>query len=158
MGGFRWKSRELINNWYKEQWGVNALCKPVANGFYLVTLSSMEDKQIDLSSGPLFMNGDHMHLFYWTQGFNPKIVSVPETTIWLCIYNLPTEFWGDGFLKSIGSKLGNLLYLDNPLEDQTMGTYFRICVSIPMEAKIPSEIELMSKVGNWTQLIDREDK
>lgn len=31
-------------------------------------------------------------------------------------------------------------------------------MSVTSEAKIPSEIELLSEVGNWTQLIDREDK
>ncbi|GLJ37890.1 hypothetical protein SUGI_0770890 [Cryptomeria japonica] len=91
-------------------------------------------------------------------GFNPKTEMVPKTIVWFRIYNLSSEFWGDGVLESIGKKLGNFLYLDNPLEDQTMGTYFKICVSVSLEAKIPSEIELMSEVGNWTQLIDREDK
>ncbi|GLJ39464.1 hypothetical protein SUGI_0806240 [Cryptomeria japonica] len=127
-GGFRWKSQELINNWCKEKWGVNALCKPVVNSFYLVTLASMEDKQRTLSSSPLFMDGAQMHLFDWIPGFNPKIVSALETEVWLRIYNLPSKFWGDGVLKSTSNKLGNFLYLDNPLEDQTLGTYFRICV------------------------------
>ncbi|GLJ42399.1 hypothetical protein SUGI_0878270 [Cryptomeria japonica] len=99
-----------------------------------------------------------MHLFDWKLGFNPRIELVLETSVWFCVYNLPSEFWGDEILKIIGRKLGKFLYLDNPLEDHTMGTYFRICVSVSLKVKIPSEIELMSDIGNLTQLIDREDK
>ncbi|GLJ08072.1 hypothetical protein SUGI_0080900 [Cryptomeria japonica] len=103
-GGFRWKSWELINNLCKEKWGVNILCKPIANGFYLVTLASMEDKQRALNFAPLFMNGAHMHLFDWKPGFDPKNERVLEIAVWFYIYNLPLEFWGDGVLKSIGRR------------------------------------------------------
>ncbi|GLJ37497.1 hypothetical protein SUGI_0761770 [Cryptomeria japonica] len=87
-GGFRWKSQELINNWCKEQWGVG---KPIANGFYLVTLTLTEDKQRALSSAHLFMNGAQMHLFDWKPGFNPKTEMVPKIAVWFRIYNLPSE-------------------------------------------------------------------
>ncbi|GLJ16007.1 hypothetical protein SUGI_0265130 [Cryptomeria japonica] len=118
LGGFRWKSCELINNWCKEKCGVGTLSKLVANGFYLVTFASMDNKQRALNSAPLFMNGACMHLFDWKPGFNPKTEVVPKTSVWFHIYNSPSEFWGDGVLKSIGRKLENPSLLEISLPNQ----------------------------------------
>ncbi|GLJ14753.1 hypothetical protein SUGI_0239210 [Cryptomeria japonica] len=133
------------------------MIKLVANGFYLVSFSSNEEKLKALGSGPIFMDGSQMHIFYWKPGFNPWIETVVETSIWFRLYNLSVELWGDEIIKGIGRKLGKFLYLDQPLEDQKMGMYFKFCVSITKEVEILSKIELLFEVGNWTQVIDRED-
>ncbi|KAL7232375.1 hypothetical protein ACSBR2_010405 [Camellia fascicularis] len=63
--------------------------------------------------------------------------SVP---IWVKIFNVPLELWTEEGLSYIASFIGNLLYLDEFIQNHSQLTFARICIEIEATKEIPSKL------------------
>ncbi|GLJ55346.1 hypothetical protein SUGI_1187560 [Cryptomeria japonica] len=85
----------------------------------------------------------HLYLQSWHSNFYLIPLAVYKEPIWIRLYNLLMEYWGDSSLECIGISLGTLLAVDEEIIENDSYLYARI--KIVAVKKVPSSIYL--KVG-----------
>ncbi|GLJ48805.1 hypothetical protein SUGI_1029190 [Cryptomeria japonica] len=97
-----------------------------------------------------------MHAVYiqpWTPNFDPIPLVVYSSPLWIRLYNLPIEYWGEEFLEKIGRMLGMVLEIDfNDEEDLCKYARLRIATV----RRIPYSILLRVSNGLWRQQVEVE--
>ncbi|GLJ07953.1 hypothetical protein SUGI_0078230 [Cryptomeria japonica] len=74
--------------------------------------------------------------------------------MWIRLYNLPIEYWGDSCLKNIRRTLGTLLEIDEKIVEEDLYMYARL--RIVAVKTIPSHVTLITSEGKWRQKIEIE--
>ncbi|GLJ47821.1 hypothetical protein SUGI_1009930 [Cryptomeria japonica] len=69
------------------------------------------------------MKGDPLYMQKWSQNFDPLVCNPYDTQIWICLYNLPIEYWLEECLEKIGRSLGTLIEIDLDLENGDLYIY-----------------------------------
>ncbi|GLJ34868.1 hypothetical protein SUGI_0702020 [Cryptomeria japonica] len=95
-----------------------------------------------------------LYIQSWTPDFNPLKFTVYETLVWIKLYNLPIEYWGDSCLEKIGQTLGTILEIDEEIIENDSYIYARM--KIAAAKQIPSLINLRMANGIWKRGIEIE--
>ncbi|GLJ25772.1 hypothetical protein SUGI_0493350 [Cryptomeria japonica] len=90
----------------------------------------------------------------WIPNFNPLNLVIYESPIWIRLFNLPIEYWGDLCLEKIGRSLGTLLELDEGIIENDSYVYARMRIATVKQ--IPSCLDLITANGIWKQNIEIE--
>ncbi|GLJ49019.1 hypothetical protein SUGI_1034140 [Cryptomeria japonica] len=73
-----------------------------------------------------FVNGNPIYLQPWTPNFNPTLLVVYDSLVWIRLYNLPIESWDDVVLEKIGRSLGTLLEIDEQIIENNLYKFVRL--------------------------------
>lgn len=96
-----------------------------------------------------FIEEHPLYLQPWFQNFNPLPLVVYDRPLWIRMYSLPMEYWGENCLEKIGRSLGILLEIDEELIEKDSYVYARLKIAVVKE--IPPQISLISSAGVWLQ-------
>ncbi|GLJ45199.1 hypothetical protein SUGI_0951360 [Cryptomeria japonica] len=110
------------------------------------------------NKGPYTLDGVGVHIIDWKPNFNPWFHTLPENTVWLRLYNYPSDYWHIEIIKDICKELGTFVFVDDILEDRVWGSFIRICINTGQISKIPEEVKIIRVGEVWIQMIDREDQ
>ncbi|GLJ52585.1 hypothetical protein SUGI_1119120 [Cryptomeria japonica] len=100
-----------------------------------------------------FVDKHSVYLQPWTPHFNPLPLAVYSSPIWVRLYNLPIEYWGNGFLGRIGRMLGTLLEIGMD-DEEDLYKYARL--RVVTIRRIPNFITLVTSNGEWKQQVEVE--
>ncbi|GLJ29641.1 hypothetical protein SUGI_0584460 [Cryptomeria japonica] len=84
-------------------------------GFFVAIFTEKGIRDQILSSKNWYFDNFPLYIQSWTPNFNPLKLAVYETLVWIKLYNLPIEYWGDSSLEKIGRMLGTLLEIDEEI-------------------------------------------
>lgn len=101
-----------------------------------------------------FVVGHVMYIQSWTPNFNPIPLVVYSNPIWISLYNLPIEYWGEVYLEKIGRMLGTVLEVDFD-DERDLCKIVRIWVAAVR--KIPEVVFLRTTNGIWRQSVEVEN-
>ncbi|GLJ06946.1 hypothetical protein SUGI_0053460 [Cryptomeria japonica] len=110
------------------------------------------------NKGPYTLDGIGVHIIDWKPNFNPQFHTLPENTIWLRLYNCPSDYWHIKIIKDICKELSTFVFVDDILEDRVWGSFIRICINTGHISKILEEVKIIGAEEVWIQRIDREDQ
>ncbi|GLJ25907.1 hypothetical protein SUGI_0496670 [Cryptomeria japonica] len=108
--------------------------------------------------GPYTLDGIEVHIIDWQPNFNPRTYVLPDSKVWIRLYNCPSDYWHIDVIKDICKNLGTFISVDDILEDKLWGSFLRICISTHQINKIPDEVRIIGAGKIWIQKIDREDQ
>jgi len=83
----------------------------------------------------------------------PQTAKISTTAVWICLEQLPIEYYHQEFLKHVGKKLGKLLKVDAITSAAIRGRYARVYVQINMANPLPKRV----KIGSFWQDIIYEN-
>ncbi|GLJ54076.1 hypothetical protein SUGI_1157670 [Cryptomeria japonica] len=109
--GLNWPRRK-IKDWVKDSWGSQTVIKFLPKGFFVVLFEDEAERERILNQENWFVVGHAMYIQLWTPNFNPIPLVVYSNPIWISLYNLPIEYWGEVYLEKIGRMLGTVLEVD----------------------------------------------
>ncbi|GLJ39961.1 hypothetical protein SUGI_0817530 [Cryptomeria japonica] len=156
-GGGKWL-RGNFEKWCRSQWGENINFNVLPNDCYLIEFMKNEDMFNAINKGPYTLDGIGVHIIDWKPNFNPRFHTLPENTVWLRLYNCPSDYWHIEIIKDICKELGTFVSVDDILEDRVWGSFIRICINSGQISKIPEEVKIIRAGEIWIQRIDREDQ
>ncbi|GLJ24979.1 hypothetical protein SUGI_0478250 [Cryptomeria japonica] len=107
------KPRQIINPWIKDNWGNQIVVKFLLKGFFVVIFTEKGKRDQILCSKNWFFDNLPLYIQPWTPNFNLLKLAIYETLVWIRLFNLPIEYWGDSCLEKIGRTLGTLLEIDD---------------------------------------------
>ncbi|GLJ27275.1 hypothetical protein SUGI_0535410 [Cryptomeria japonica] len=110
------------------------------------------------NKGPYTLDGIGVHIIDWKPNFNPRFHSLSENTVWLRLYNCPSDYWHIEIIKDICKELGTFVSVDDILEDRVWGCFIRICINTGQISSIPKEVKIIGAGKVWIQRIDKEDQ
>ncbi|GLJ06899.1 hypothetical protein SUGI_0051770 [Cryptomeria japonica] len=156
-GGGKWL-RGNFEKWCRSQWGENNNINVLLNDYNLIEFMKNEDMFKAKNKGPCTLDRIGVHIIDWKPNFNPCFHSLPENTIWLRLYNCPSDYWHIENIKDICKELGTFVSVDDILEDRVWGCFIRICINTGQISSIPEEVKINGASKVWIQRIDKEDQ
>ncbi|GLJ17529.1 hypothetical protein SUGI_0304830 [Cryptomeria japonica] len=146
--------RWSINPWIKDNWGRQVVVKFLLKGFFVAIFTEKGIRDQILSSKNWFFDKSPLYIQPWTPNFNPLKLAAYETPVWIRMYNLSIEYWGDSYLDKIGRTLGTFLEIDEGIIENDSYIYARM--KIVVVEHIPPLINLRTDNGIWKQGIEIE--
>ncbi|GLJ18334.1 hypothetical protein SUGI_0324530 [Cryptomeria japonica] len=126
--------------WVKEDWGQDVVLKFIPKGFVIVVFREEMVRNRILNQQNWFFGSAHLYLQPWQFNFDLVPLAVYKEPIWIRLYNLPMEYWGESSLECIGRSLGTLLEVDEDIIENDSYLYARI--KIAAIKKVPFAIYL----------------
>ncbi|XP_019238423.1 PREDICTED: uncharacterized protein LOC109218510 [Nicotiana attenuata] len=108
--------------------------------YYTVKLAREENMTKILHNGPWFINEFFLSIQKWVPNFVAKEAHQNFTAVWVCLPQLPTEFYDGIILSRIGNCIGKLLKVDACTSATLRGRYARLCVELPLDQPIQNYI------------------
>ncbi|GLJ05411.1 hypothetical protein SUGI_0017780 [Cryptomeria japonica] len=99
--------------------------------------------KLKIKVGGYTLDGIGVHIIDWKPNFNPRFHSLPENTVWLRLYNCPSDYWHIEIIKDICKELGTFVSVDDILEDRVWGCFIRICINTSQISSIPEEVKII---------------
>lgn len=156
-----WPTERALRNWINVVWHpkgeITLLLGP--KGFFTATFLCLEDRNRVFEGGPYFFNSAGLFLREWVARFNPDKEDLSYAPVWIRLYSLPWEYWGEDSLKSIGSALGDFVKVAEETKADrhtTYASYARICVYMDLKQPLPDKMRLFHEDHDWIQVIDYE--
>ncbi|KAI9128538.1 hypothetical protein K1719_000021 [Acacia pycnantha] len=107
---------------------------PLSNDYYIVSFSSMEDRDYALYEGPWMIDDHYILVQRWRPNFNPwKAGHQRRIAVWVRIPDLPMEFCTVESLGIIGNMIGKMIKIDRSTSIYDKGEFARICVEIDLQ-------------------------
>ncbi|GLJ48540.1 hypothetical protein SUGI_1024060 [Cryptomeria japonica] len=141
--GLNW-SRKNIKIWVAISWGDHVVIKFISRGFFVVLFENQTDRDRILNQENWFANKHAVYLQPWEPNFNPIPLLVYSSPIWINLYNLPIEYWGESYLEKIGRMLGTVLEIDFDDEEDLCKL---VKIKVVAVKKIPEYICLQTANG-----------
>ncbi|XP_019235091.1 PREDICTED: uncharacterized protein LOC109215473 [Nicotiana attenuata] len=147
----------MLDQFIATQW--NFISKPKIyfhnDGYFVVKLNSMEDKDAVLASGPYMIRNKPIIVKAWSPNFDFSKEVLQTIPIWLKLPNLPLNCWSMDSLSRIGSGLGIPLYADECTSKIERISYARLLVEMDVTKDMPTMLKVMDPKGNvFEQAID----
>ncbi|KAI9120579.1 hypothetical protein K1719_007612 [Acacia pycnantha] len=106
---------------------------PLSNEYYIVSFSSMEDRDYALYEGPWMIDDHYLLVQRWRPNFNPQRADCQRRiAVWVRIPDLPMEFCTVEALGMIGNMIGKMIKIDRSTSIYDKGVFARICVEIDL--------------------------
>ncbi|GLJ23370.1 hypothetical protein SUGI_0442190 [Cryptomeria japonica] len=147
-------TRATIRDWISKHWGLRLIVKFIPRSFFVVVFEDGRERNKYLCKNNWFIEEHPLYLQPWFPNFNPLPLAVYDKPVWIRMYNLPMEYWGENCLEKIGRSLGTLLEIDKELLEKDSYIYARLKLAAVKE--IPPQISLVSSVGVWMQQMEIE--
>ncbi|GLJ36750.1 hypothetical protein SUGI_0740100 [Cryptomeria japonica] len=154
-GGKRVK--DSFESWCRAQWGKDININILPNDFYMIEFMSDKEQWQAKNRGPYILDGIEVHIIDWQPNFNPRTYVLPDSKVWIRLYNFPMNYWHIDVIKDICKNLGTFVSANEILEDKLWGSFLRICISTNQINNIPNEVRIIGAGKMWIQKIDRED-
>ncbi|GLJ40012.1 hypothetical protein SUGI_0818800 [Cryptomeria japonica] len=135
--------------------GENINIKVLLNDYYLIEFMKNEDMFKAKNKGPYTLDGIGVHIIDWKPNFNPRFHSLPKNTVWIRLYNCPSDYWHIEIIKDFCKELGTFVSVDDILEDRVWGCFIRICINTSQISSILEEVKIIGVNKVWIQTIDR---
>nr|POE89591.1 uncharacterized protein CFP56_02310 [Quercus suber] len=103
--------------------------------------------------GPWFVGDQYLHVQAWEADFHLHVAKITNTAVWICLEQLPIEYYHPDFLKHVGNKLGKLLKIDAVTSATSQGRFARLCVQFTITSPLPKRV----KIRNFWQDIVYEN-
>ncbi|XP_057833259.2 uncharacterized protein LOC131044012 [Cryptomeria japonica] len=126
----------------------------LSKGFFVAVFVEAEEKDRILCSQNWYLDSHPIYLQPWSPNFDPTHLAIYDKPIWICLFNLPSEYWSNPCLERIGRTLGTLLEINEAIIDADLYTYARLKIAVVKE--IPSSISIITKEGRWVQQVEIE--
>lgn len=156
-----WPNEKALRGWINHKWKtkgeITLLLGP--KGFFTAIFNSLEDRNRVFDGGPYFFNSAGLYLREWVARFNPDKEDLSYAPVWIRLYSLPWEYWGEESLKSIGSVIGDFVKVAEETKTvrySTYASYARICVYMDLKQPFPDTVRLFHEDHDWIQVIDYE--
>ncbi|GLJ55287.1 hypothetical protein SUGI_1186410 [Cryptomeria japonica] len=144
-------SRKNIRSWVEEKWGDQIVIKFLPKKFFVVLFEKGFERDRILNQENWFAEKHAVYLQPWTPNFDPIPLAVYSCPIWIRLYNLPIEYWGEVFLEKIGRMPGTVLEIDFDNEED-LCKYARLRIVVVRH--IPNFIMLCASNGVWRQQVE----
>ncbi|GLJ25426.1 hypothetical protein SUGI_0486950 [Cryptomeria japonica] len=142
-------SRLQTRAWVKENWSQDVVMKFIPKGFFIVVFKEETVRNRILNQQNWLFGSTHLYLQPWQSNFDPVLLAVYKEPIWIRLYNLPMEYWGEASLECIGRSLGTLLEVDEDIIENESYLYARI--KIVVIKKVPTTMFLKVGERRWKQ-------
>ncbi|GLJ37445.1 hypothetical protein SUGI_0760800 [Cryptomeria japonica] len=96
------QSRKRITPWVEKNWGRHAVVKYLPKGFFVIIFAEREERDQALNAKNWYFEYFPLYIQPWTPNFDPLKLAVYDTPIWIRLFNLSIEYWGDPCLEKIG--------------------------------------------------------
>ncbi|GLJ47766.1 hypothetical protein SUGI_1008880 [Cryptomeria japonica] len=138
----------------KENWSQDVVLKFIPKGFFIVVFREETVRNRILNQQNWFFGSAHLYLQPWQSNFDLVPLAMYKEPIWIRLYNLPMEYWGESSLECIGRSLGTLLEVDEDIIEN--GSYLYARIKIAVIKKVPSAIYLKASERRWKQQVEVE--
>ncbi|GLJ38081.1 hypothetical protein SUGI_0775220 [Cryptomeria japonica] len=145
--GINW-SRKEIRSWVEEKWGDRIVIKFIPKRYFVVLFEKGSERDHILNQENWFAEKHAVYIQPWTPNFDPTPLVVYSCPLWILLYNLSIEYWGEVFLGKIGRMLGTILEIDFK-DEEDLCKYARLRVAIVR--RVPDSILLRVSNGVWRQ-------
>ncbi|GLJ11098.1 hypothetical protein SUGI_0142910 [Cryptomeria japonica] len=146
--------RKCITPWVEKNWGSQVVVKYLPKGFFVIIFADKEERDKALNAKNWYFEKFPLYIQPWTPNFNPLNLAIYESPVWIRLFNLPIEYWGDPCLEKIGRSLGTLLELDEGIIENDSYVYARMRIAAVKQ--IPSCLDLITANGIWKKNIEIE--
>ncbi|GLJ41733.1 hypothetical protein SUGI_0863700 [Cryptomeria japonica] len=155
-------SRAAIKEWIAKRWVMSlvikfiprGLIKFIPRGFFVVVFTDNSKRDKILCKENWFVRDHLVYIQPWSPNFNPLPLAVYDKLVWIRLYNIPIEYWGDQSLEKIGRSFRTLLEIDDDIVEKDLYTYAWLKIAAVKE--IPTYIFLISSEGKWKQQVEIE--
>eukprot|EP00253_Pinus_taeda_P034350 PITA_34350 len=151
-----WLIERALRNWINVVWHpkgeITLLLGP--KGFFTAIFICLEDRNRVFEGEPYFFNSTGLFLREWVARFNPDKEDLSYAPVWIRLFSLPWEYWGEDSLKSIGSALGDFVKVaeeTKAVRHTTYASYARICVYMDLKQLLPDTMRLFHEDHDWIQ-------
>ncbi|GLJ42725.1 hypothetical protein SUGI_0885840 [Cryptomeria japonica] len=107
--------RRKIKSWIEGNWHANMVIKFIPKDYFIIIFAIEEEKGKVLQSGNWFIDNHPIYMQPWFPNFDQVPLAFYESPIWIGLYNLSIEYWGESSLEKIGRMLGTLLEIDEKI-------------------------------------------
>ncbi|GLJ33354.1 hypothetical protein SUGI_0670980 [Cryptomeria japonica] len=147
-------TRTQTRAWVKDNWSQEVVLKFIPKGFFIVTFRDEMVRNKILNQQNWVYDSAHLYLQLWQPNFDLVPLVVYKEPIWIWLYNLSMEYWGDSSLEHIGRSLGTLLEVDEEIIENDSYLFDRI--KIVAVKKFPSILYLKTGGSRWRQHVEVE--
>ncbi|KAI9079079.1 hypothetical protein K1719_038918 [Acacia pycnantha] len=124
---------------------------PLSHEFYIVSFSSMEDRDYALYEGPWMIDDHYLLVQWWRPNFNPQKADCQrKIAVWVRIPDLPMEFCTVEALGIIGNMIGKMIKIDRSTSIYDKGEFARICVEVDLQQPL---LPAFTALGEDKQLV-----
>ncbi|KAI9126019.1 hypothetical protein K1719_003437 [Acacia pycnantha] len=124
---------------------------PLSHEYYIVSFSSMEDRDYALYEGPWMIDDHYLLVQRWRPNFNPQKVDCQRRiAVWVRIPDLPMEFCTVEALGIIGNMIGKMIKIDRSTSIYDKGEFARICVEVDLQQPL---LPAFTALGEDKQLV-----
>ncbi|KAI9071501.1 hypothetical protein K1719_046544 [Acacia pycnantha] len=107
---------------------------PLSNEYYIVSFSSMEDRDYAQYEGPWMIDDHYLLVQRWRPNFNPQRADCQRRiAVWVRIPDLPMEFFTVEALGIIENMISKMIKIDRSTSIYDKGVFARICVEIDLQ-------------------------
>ena len=114
----------------------------IGYGFFIVQFDLPQDYQHAFMDGPWFVGDHYLHMQAWEVDFHPHVAKISTTAVWICLEQLPIEYYHPEFLKHVGNKLGKLLKIDTVTSAAMRGRFAKLCVQVNTAYLLPKHVKI----------------
>ncbi|GLJ07860.1 hypothetical protein SUGI_0075720 [Cryptomeria japonica] len=147
-------TRMKTRDWVKENSSQDVVLKFILKGFFIVVFKEETVRNKILKQQNWLCGWAHLYLQPLQSSLDIVPLAVYKEPIWIQLYNLPMEYWGDFILECIGRSLGTLLAVDEEIIENDSYLYARI--KIVAVKKVPPIIYLKAGERCWKQQVEVE--
>ncbi|XP_026459464.1 uncharacterized protein LOC113360136 [Papaver somniferum] len=145
----------------EEQWmlGVGKVkFVPMSKGFFIIKLSSLEDKMKVNRKEPWFFQQQVLKLQEWFPSFDPTKQKTSHATVWAKFPGLPVELWTEESLLAIAQTLGTPIVVDSKTLNHDYGYFASVLIDINFVESVATEIILTSGGRKFPQVVENPKK
>ncbi|GLJ31259.1 hypothetical protein SUGI_0626930 [Cryptomeria japonica] len=93
------KPRQCITPWVEENWGRHIVVKLLPKGFFVAIFAKKEERDQALNLKNWFFDSHLLYTQPWTPNFDPLKLAIYDNPVWIRLFNLLIEYWGDPSLE-----------------------------------------------------------
>ncbi|XP_059071415.1 uncharacterized protein LOC131866220 [Cryptomeria japonica] len=149
---------DVVRSFAKRRWHLKGQIEitAMAKGFFSFVFSCEEDLSDVLCGGPWVIGKTSLALKHWSLNLDLNDGIFGSSPIWVRLPGFPLEFWHEDVFKGLASSFGELLSVDSMMEARKRMVYVWICICVNQNTKLPSSVDIISKLGKWTQPVEFE--
>ncbi|KAJ9130669.1 hypothetical protein P3X46_034238 [Hevea brasiliensis] len=94
-----------------------------------------------LSDGPWMVAGHYLTVRQWRPNFDPDLAQIEKAMVWVCVPNLPVEFYSHAFLWRLGQRIGVPIRINDTTLCVSHGKFARMRVEVDLSKPLVSKFK-----------------
>ncbi|RYQ97550.1 uncharacterized protein LOC107610441 [Arachis ipaensis] len=111
----------------------------LGNEYFIVRLFNEDDYWHVMEGGPWLIFDHYLTIRRWTLEFNPFGSAINKIAAWVCLSDLPIEYYDKRFLGTVGDQIGKTLKVDMNIANHSRGKFARLYVEIDLNKPLDSK-------------------